>query len=75
MRPNGFYCGENAPSVHTHIFYFYHFRRKHKMKKYIALALATLMAVLCLASCGKDANEPTDNATPDTTVAEETTVA
>lgn len=45
------------------------------MKKYIALALATLMAVLCLASCGKDANEPTDNATPDTTVAEETTVA
>ena len=45
------------------------------MKKYIALALATLMTVLCLASCGKENNEPTDNAVPGTSVAEETTAA
>lgn len=47
------------------------------MKKYIALTVAALMAVLCLASCNKN-NEPTDAANPSaeqTTVAEATTEA
>lgn len=42
------------------------------MKKYIALTVAALMAVLCFASCGKN-DDPTDPAAPETTVSEETT--
>lgn len=45
------------------------------MKKYIALALATLMAVLCFASCGKKDNEPTDSATPSVSDTTEATTA
>ena len=75
LCPYGQAAEHGSARKNTHILNVF-IRRKHKMKKYIALALATLMAVLCFASCGKKDNEPTDNAAPsvsDTT--EATTVA
>lgn len=71
----GGYARTTAPQEkNTHILNVF-IRRKHKMKKYIALALATLMAVLCFASCGKKDNEPTDNAAPSVSDTTEATTA
>ena len=51
----------SANQKHTNYFKF-QLLEEHKMKKYIALALATLMAVLCLASCGSTTEDTTDAA-------------